>query len=85
MTDGLLLCPNCGSTDLSRTDQTGVFACDDCGSSCRRTDDQCPQCGAVGVTQVEQIGFSAPGQSPREAPRKLVRTCDECGYTTAGR
>lgn len=85
MDDGLLLCPACRSMDLSRTDVTDVLRCDDCGASCQRASDQCPQCGDRNVTQVEEVGFPAPGQSPREAPRKLVRTCGSCGYTNAGR
>lgn len=85
MEEGLLLCPGCGSMDLRPTDVAGVLSCDDCDATCAREGDQCPQCGSRGVTQVEVVGFSAPGQSPREAPRKLVRTCDACGYTNAGR
>jgi len=85
MEGGLLLCPTCGSMDLSRTDDAERLACDDCGNVCSRASDQCPQCGSRGVTQVEKIGFSAPGQAPSQAPRKIVRTCDACGYTTAGR
>ncbi|MCW2924368.1 MAG: hypothetical protein JWM98_1772 [Thermoleophilia bacterium] len=83
MDDGLLLCPTCGSMDLSRTDDANVLSCDDCGGQCSRHTDQCPQCGERGVTQVEVVGFSAPGQSPKEAPRKIVSTCDSCGWTNA--
>jgi len=85
MERGLLLCPGCGSMDLSPTGDRAVLTCDACGASCAREGDQCPQCGSRGVTQVEHVGFSAPGQAPSQAPRKLVRTCDACGYTNANR
>lgn len=85
MDEGLLLCPGCGSMDLSPTDDRSVLSCDDCGASCAKEGDQCPQCGSRGVTVVEHVGFSAPGQAPSQAPRKLVRTCDSCGYTNANR
>lgn len=80
MSDGLLYCPHCDSTDL-RMQSPGVISCDDCGGLCVRADDQCQQCGSRGVTQVEEVGFSAPGQAPSEAPRKLVKRCDACGWT----
>lgn len=82
MADGLLHCPHCDSMDL-RVESPGVLSCDDCDGRCGRFSDQCPNCGARGVTQTEQIGFSAPGQAPSEAPRKIVKRCDECGYTNA--
>lgn len=80
MAEGLLHCPHCDSMDLMPETQ-GVLVCDDCGERCLRFSDQCPQCGSRGVTQVEQIGFSAPGQRPSEAPRKIVKQCDSCGYS----
>lgn len=80
MADGLLHCPHCDSLDLMPV-EPGVLSCDDCGKRCGRFSDQCPQCGSRGVTQVEQIGFSAPGQAPSEAPRKIVKRCDACGYS----
>jgi hypothetical protein len=80
MEDGLLLCPHCGSYDL-RLESPGLLSCDDCGGRSIRADDQCQRCGARGVTTVEQVGFSAPGQAPSEAPRKLVKRCDACGWT----
>jgi hypothetical protein len=82
MADGLLHCPHCDSTDLG-LDATvpGVLRCDDCDGCCTRHRDQCQQCGARGVTTVEQVGFSAPGQAPSQAPRKLVSRCDACGWT----
>lgn len=81
MDEGLLRCPACDSTELRLGDQAGTLACDDCGALSRRGEDQCPKCGAEGMTTVEQVGFSAPGQAPSEAPRKLVRTCQQCGYS----
>lgn len=83
MDDGLLLCPSCKSMDLRLADEPGQLSCDACGARSRRGEDQCPKCGSEGMTQVEQVGFSAPGQAPSEAPRKLVRTCNVCGYTNA--
>lgn len=83
MDDGLLRCPHCDSMDLRLAPEAGQLSCDDCGGRSRRGEDQCPRCGAEGMTQVEQVGFSAPGQAPSEAPRKLVRTCHECGYSNA--
>lgn len=80
MADGLLYCPHCDSTDLG-VDSPGVLICDDCSQRCLRVDDQCQQCGARGVTQIEEIGFSAPGQAPSQAPRKIVKRCDACGWT----
>ncbi len=82
MADGLLHCPHCDSTDI-RLESPGVISCDDCGGRSRRTEDQCQQCGAPGVTTVEEVAFSAPGQAPSEAPRKLVKRCDACGWTNA--
>jgi RNA polymerase subunit RPABC4/transcription elongation factor Spt4 len=83
MDDGLLLCPACRSMDLSLAagGATGELVCEACGASSRRGIDQCPQCGAEGMTTVEQVGFSAPGQAPSQAPRKLVRSCQACGYS----
>lgn len=82
MADGLLHCPHCDSTDLALA-SPGVLSCDDCAGRCSRHSDQCQRCGARGVTTVEQVGFSAPGQAPSQAPRKLVSRCDECGWTNA--
>lgn len=82
MDDGLLLCPGCGSFDLMPDGPGGALKCDDCGERSVRYDDQCQRCGARGVFTSEQIAFPAPGQSPREAPSKFVRTCDACGFTT---
>ena len=58
-----------------------VLRCEACDARCSRFDDQCPQCGERGVTQVELVGFSAPGQAPSQAPRRIVKRCDECGWT----
>lgn len=80
MVDGALRCPHCDSADL-RLESPGVLSCDDCAGRSTRADDQCPFCSERGVTTVEQIGFSAPGQAPSEAPRKLVKRCDACGWT----
>lgn len=82
MDDGLLLCPACGSMDLMPEGDAGLLSCDDCGAHCMRYADQCQQCGDRGVFTSEQIAFPAPGQSPKEAASKLVRTCDSCGFTT---
>ena len=79
--DGLLHCPHCDSLDLM-PESPVVLSCDDCGERCNRFADQCPQCGARGVTQVEQVGFSAPGQAPSQAPRKIVKRCDSCGWAS---
>ncbi|MEO6867043.1 MAG: hypothetical protein ABI200_03395 [Gaiellales bacterium] len=82
MGDGLLRCPHCDSYDLMPA-EPGVLVCDDCSGRCSKFSDQCPECGERGVTQLETIGFSAPGQRPSEAPRKIVKRCDACGYTNA--
>lgn len=81
MADGLLHCPHCDSMDLMPEPGGEVLSCDDCGERCARASDQCQRCGKRGVTQVEEIGFSAPGQAPSQAPRKIVKTCDACGWT----
>ena len=57
MRDGILHCPHCDSSDL-RLESPGIVSCDDCGGRSVRADDQCQQCGARGVTTVEQVGFS---------------------------
>lgn len=80
MAEGLLHCPHCDSMDLMPL-EAGLLQCDDCEGRCNRFSDQCPQCGSRGVTKVEEIGFSAPGQAPSQAPRKVVSRCDACGYT----
>lgn len=80
MADGLLHCPHCDSTDLM-PESANVLSCDDCHGRCGRFTDQCPECGSRGVTQLEQIGFSAPGQAPSQAPRKIVKRCDACGWS----
>jgi len=83
--EGLLHCPACDSMDLRMTETTDVLACDDCGAKCARHDDQCPQCGERGMTQTEVTAFPAPGQAPSQAPSRMVRRCDHCGYTNAHR
>lgn len=80
MDDGLLHCPHCNSMDMM-PESASVLICDDCGKRCSRHNDQCPRCGERGVTFVEEIGFSAPGQAPSQAPRKIVKRCDACGWT----
>jgi hypothetical protein len=82
MEDGLLLCPACGSMDLMPDGADGRLSCEACGAASRRYDDQCPNCGERGLFVSEQVGFSAPGQSPREAPVRIVKTCDACGYVS---
>lgn len=82
MTDGLLHCPACDSMDLMPHGTGGELSCDDCSARCMRYADQCQRCGTRGVFTSEQVGFSAPGQSPKEAPVKLVRECDSCGLRT---
>jgi len=83
MDSGLLLCPGCGSMDLRLDGTDGVLSCDDCGARCARFADQCQECGARGVFTSEQVAFPAPGQSPKEAKSRFVRTCDSCGFTTS--
>lgn len=82
MDTGLLLCPACGSMDLMPVGAAGELSCDDCDAHCRRRRDQCQECGAPGVFVAEEIAFPAPGQSPKEAKGRTVRTCDACGFTT---
>lgn len=83
MDSGLLLCPGCGSMDLSLVGADGELSCDACEAHCVRYPDQCQECGARGVFTSEQIAFPAPGQSPKETPSRFVRTCDQCGYSTS--
>jgi hypothetical protein len=83
MDAGLLLCPGCGSMDLRLAGTEGQLSCDDCDVISVRHADQCQECGVRGVFTSEQIAFPAPGQSPKEAKSKFVRTCDSCGFTTA--
>ncbi len=80
MDDGLLLCPTCGSLDLMPDGKDGRLSCEACGAASMRHDDQCPSCGARGLFVSEQIAFPAPGQSPREAPSRTIKSCDACGY-----
>lgn len=83
MDDGLLLCPACGSMDLMPDGGEGRLSCDDCGARSMRYADQCQRCGERGVFTSEQIAFPAPGQSPKEARGRIVRTCDSCGFATS--
>jgi predicted ATP-dependent serine protease len=82
MEDGLLLCPACGSMDLMPDGTGGKITCEACGAASMRHSDQCPNCGERGLFVSEQIAFPAPGQSPKEAPSRIVKTCDACGYVS---
>lgn len=83
MDKGLLLCPACGSMDLMPIGTAGELSCDDCGQHSMRYTDQCQECGERGVFVSEQIPFPAPGQAPSQVQGRIVRTCDNCGFTTA--
>lgn len=83
MDAGLLLCPTCGSMDLMPDGASGRLLCDDCGAGCTRHADQCQKCGARGVLTSEQVAFPAPGQSPKEAKSRYIRSCDHCGFTSS--